>query len=241
MNKNHIINEIIRTAKENNGIPLGKSRFEKATGIRYTDWHGKYWPKWSDAVKEAGFTPNKMTVAYDKNYLIEQVILLIREIKRFPSVGDIRVRCFNTDNFPTDTTIRNGLGAKHEMVQEILSYCKGKSEYQDIIEICNNIQDTSKIRNQDELKEDDVQFGYVYLMKSGRYYKIGKSDCVEKRHYEIGIKLPEELKIIHKIKTDDPNGIETYWHKRFEGKRKKGEWFDLSPSDVKAFKRRKFM
>jgi hypothetical protein len=76
-------------------------------------------------------------------------------------------------------------------------------------------------------------------MKSGRYYKIGKSDCVEKRHYELGIKLPEEIKIIHKIKTDDPNGIETYWHKRFEGKRKGGEWFDLSSSDVTAFKRRK--
>ena len=78
-------------------------------------------------------------------------------------------------------------------------------------------------------------------MKSGRYYKIGRSSFVEKRNYEIGIKLPEELKIIHKIKTDDPFGIEAYWHKRFEDKRKGGEWFDLSSSDVKAFRRRPFM
>ena len=53
--------------------------------------------------------------------------------------------------------------------------------------------------------------------------------------------IPEKLELIHKIKTDDPSGIERYWHHRFKEKRKGGEWFDLSASDVKAFKRRKTM
>lgn len=33
MNKNQIIKEIQRTAKENDGIALGKQRFENETGI----------------------------------------------------------------------------------------------------------------------------------------------------------------------------------------------------------------
>ena len=82
MNKKHIIDEIIRTAKENNGIPLGTGKFARLTGIKRTDWCGKYWAKWSDAIKEAGYEPNKMTPAYDENLLIECAISLIREIKK---------------------------------------------------------------------------------------------------------------------------------------------------------------
>jgi Meiotically Up-regulated Gene 113 (MUG113) protein len=61
------------------------------------------------------------------------------------------------------------------------------------------------------------------------------------REREITLQMPEGIKIIHEIKTDDPTGIEAYWHKRFDAKRKNGERFDLSREDVSAFRRRKFM
>jgi hypothetical protein len=43
MNKEHILSEIKRTAEANAGVPLGTQRFFKQTGIKQSDWYGKYW------------------------------------------------------------------------------------------------------------------------------------------------------------------------------------------------------
>ncbi len=79
------------------------------------------------------------------------------------------------------------------------------------------------------------------ILKSGRYYKVGKTIAAGRRERELAIQLPEKANTVHVIKTDDPSGIEAYWHRRFDARRKNGEWFELNSSDVRAFKRRKFM
>lgn len=51
MNKQHILAEIARIASRNGGVALGRERFFQETGIKESDWLGKYWARWSDAVK----------------------------------------------------------------------------------------------------------------------------------------------------------------------------------------------
>jgi Meiotically up-regulated gene 113 len=81
-------------------------------------------------------------------------------------------------------------------------------------------------------------YGFVYLLRGHPgECKIGYTRLVDRRVAELGATASVEPKLIHEIKTDDPSGVEAYWHKRFESKRMRGEWFRLSSHDVRAFKR----
>ena len=92
ISKKHILDEIKRTAEANNGVPLGMSKFFKETGIKRSDWEGKYWPRWSDAVSAAGYTPNLPQEAYSDEFLIEKLIGHIRELGHFPLRAEQAIR-----------------------------------------------------------------------------------------------------------------------------------------------------
>lgn len=83
--------------------------------------------------------------------------------------------------------------------------------------------------------------GYAYMMKSGRRYKIGRTNSPSRRHREVRLDLPDPTSLVHSIATDDPVGIEDYWHKRFDDKRiRDTEFFELDATDIAEFKRRKY-
>jgi hypothetical protein len=245
VNKQHIIDEIERTAEKNGGRPLGKKRFQDETGICESDWLWKYWARWSDALKEAGYQPNTLQRPFDENWIIEQLILFIRELGRFPVDAELRLKANSDSTFPSHNTFRR-LGKKSETAARILNYCREKDGYDDVIEICKTVpcSETKTVEAKDTVESKGTResdFGYVYLMRSGRHYKIGRSNSAGRREYELSIQLPEKVTTEHVIKTDDPAGIEAYWHRRFKERRKGGEWFELTAQDIKAFKRRKFM
>ncbi len=237
MRKDHILQEIKRTAEANGGVPLGWRKFFKETGIRDSDWLGKHWARWGDAVREAGYSPNKMTEGYPEAELLDRYIQLTRELKKLPTDKDLRLKAHNNSEFPDSTTFRK-LGSKTELVKRVLEYCRSREGYEDIIALCESHTPRSDDVSQESARSEG-EIGFVYLMKSGKFYKVGRSNSAGRREYELGIQLPEKLSIVHVIRTDDPVGIEAYWHKRFEAKWKNGEWFELDAGDVAAFKRRK--
>jgi hypothetical protein len=237
MDREHVLREIRRTAAANGGTPVGLRRFEEETGIRYHDWYGQFWSKWSDAVREAGFQPNQMTEAYGLDVLFDCLVVLTRKLGRVPTVGDLVLATNNDPNFPSEKSFRR-LGRKPERVSRVIEFCTGREDLSDVLALWESASLATQ-KTADQVPLTSAQVGYVYLLQHGsrREYKIGRTNNPIRREGELGIQLPEKLQPVHYIETDDPAGIEAYWHSRFASRRKEGEWFSLSASEVQAFKR----
>ncbi len=237
--KAHFIQEIQRTAKTNGGVALGRTRFEAKTGIRESDWSGVHWRNWGEATAEAGVASDKFNAAFSDEYLLGKLAGLVQELGRFPVRTEMKMKRRSDPDFPAVNKF-DRFGGKADLANKLLKFCIDRGEFDDIAALCEPV--VSCAESPDPNKgPGDTELGFVYLMKSGRYYKIGRTNAIGRREYELSIQMLERAELVHQIKADDSRGIETYWHKRFADKRKNGEWFDLSDADVAAFRRRKFM
>lgn len=236
MERERILREIKRTAEANGGHALGAGSFDKATGIRESRWR-QHWARWGDALQEAGFEPNRSPAPYSDAFVAESVIGLARRLGHYPTFREWNIERRRNNTFPGIGTVQR-MGGVGAVKAKVVEYCRAHTDYEDVLRlIAVNTQQAAGAESADET---DSRSGVVYLVKSGRKYKIGKSTDVNRRSRQFAIQLPHPHVLVHKIETDDASGIESYWHRRFESKRlATSEWFALNAADVKAFQRRR--
>jgi hypothetical protein len=238
MNKQHIVAEIKRMAAESGGVPPGQDRFSAETGIGPGVWRGRYWARWSDALVELGFQPNQYISAIPKEALLASLVTLTRRYGHFPTAPELKMARRTDESIPSHGAFYN-LGNRSAQLGMLRQYVTLHSEYQDVLAL---LPPPTVVPDLDGAPDDTkLADGSVYMLKLGKHYKIGHTFSVPRRHREIALELPEKPDVVHVITTDDPTGIEVYWHTRFASKRTNGEWFELSRDDIRAFKRRKFM
>lgn len=247
MKKEHILNEIRRTADKETNQALGKARLEEETGIQEKDWSGIHWSKYSDAVIEAGCIPSEFNKAFEEERVVKQLIDIIDKKNKYPTKTELKLERRNNKDFPS----HNVFGTKPKMAKKVVEYCEKNNVFPDVLEICRPLckpDETNNVNEIDDEKDTEEKSGHVYMLEHDGVYRIGASIDAVQRHKQIRVQMPFVTKEIHVISTDDPFGIEAYWHKRFKDKKQKGkqklqgDWFNLSARDIKAFKkRRKFM
>jgi hypothetical protein len=235
MDKQTILAEIKRLAAD--GKPPGVERFAKATGIRMSEWYPHLWLKWGEALQEAGFSPNRLTAAFDERRLMESYVALIRQLGRIPVSGELKRQARVDPTFPSHSVFAR-FGGKGQLLEKVRQFCSAASGFDDVLAVLPPAQSESHA----DLSGTRASIqGYVYMMRSGRRYKIGFTNSPVRRHREVKLELPDPTDLVHSIPTDDPKGIEAYWHRRFESKRVRDtEFFELDATDVASFKRRRY-
>ena len=234
--RDEIITAMRDLAKASDGRAPGRLAFERATGIRELAWRGVLWSRWNEAVAEAGLAANSYNEAIDENLLMAKLAEAIRHFEQLPTYAQLRLYKRSRPDFPNDKTFGSRFKTKAAMLERVRDWALGRDGFEDLIEF---LPDAPKA-DATAVSREKIGEGLVYLLRSSQHFKIGRSDQLERRVKEITIALPELVKLIHAIRTDDPAGIEAYWHRRFADRRANGEWFKLTLSDVAAFKRRKF-
>lgn len=232
--KEYIVSEIQRVAHDIGRAP-GRQLFERETAIRMPEWYGVYWRSWGEALKEAGLAPNSRNTKLSSEYVLRRYAEAVRHFGRVPADIDIRMYSRNRPDFPGHSTFNNHFGSKPALLQALTAFVRDEEEFRDLMELLPECSEPDR-----KPSAGIAADGFVYLLKSGDFYKIGRSEQLEQRVKQISVALPESASLEHAIKTDDPAGIEAYWHRRFADRRANGEWFKLSKDDIRAFKRRKY-
>lgn len=234
--KRDILEKIRQIASETGEAP-GQTRFASLTGVKEHVWRGRFWRGWSEALAEAGFSPKEWGVRHDEAYLLRNVADLTAKLQRFPSAVDMRLEDSNNPDFPSHTAIKRRWNTL-ELANAVAEFCDGMGRRSDG-ELARNYIASRRTSTARDLQSNlaDTALGHVYMQRHGSDYKIGFTNSLNKRGRQIQIELPQEIELVHSILTDDPAGVEAYWHKRFGAKRTRGEWFKLTKADVAAFKR----
>jgi hypothetical protein len=142
-----------------------------------------------------GLYAKRENYGYDKHEVLARLALLARTIGRIPALSDMAVARAKDTNFPSPDAIMSNLGNKAERLRNLREYCEIKGTFEDILQLCNAISEPIK-RVEESATRTGLDDGFVYLLKSGRYYKIGRTNSVGRREREIALQLPQLAKII---------------------------------------------
>jgi hypothetical protein len=235
MDKSQLLQRLRQLASERGGH-IAIRTFVDATGISHRWLRDQSWfQSWNALLVEAGLETKSFKVEKTPPQRIaEAVAELAMRLGKWPTEDELRRERAQNASFPSPTIISplRSSGELGRLVRELASSRPDLSQASSLV--------PPSIAADAHIADEKVK-GYVYMLRSGRRYKIGKSNDPSRRFREVRLELPDETSQVHAIATDDPSGIEAYWHQRFTQKRVRNtEFFSLSAEEVRAFKRRKY-
>lgn len=199
-----ILSEIRRLAQDHDGR-IGMRAFLRATGIPEKQILGKHWATWNDALTEAGIRTATFTrPRTPEEPVLEALAQLIATLRKWPTENELSLARRSDSSFPSLKVIRR-LRAEGALPAKLQAHCAARPDLDVVREIA--AQQASIAPAHDAPYDRAPVQGYVYMMRTGRRYKIGRSNSPTRRHREVRLDLPDPTHLVHSIETDDPRGF----------------------------------
>lgn len=233
---------LIHDLAARNGGKVSLRSFIDEAGIPEQRLRKSLWfTGWNNLLQEIGLSTNQFFVDRTSDEDIAGAVAeLVARLKHWPTEDEFVREKKVSPTFPDISLIRRA--KKSGKLRSLLEHYRPDDEASAIVR--DNAKLLPVAPNEDETDEGDPSVrvqGFVYMLRNDRRYKIGFTKSPIRRFREVRLELPDETIRVHAIETDDPIGIESYWHKRFASKRiRDSEWFELDGNDIRAFKRRNY-
>ncbi len=131
--KERILSDIRRLSDGEVGI--GIKKFLAIT--EYSEFQiNKFFPRWSDALNAAGFSPNRFAPEpINENHLLLNLAELTRELGQVPTTGNLRIAAYSKEDFPSESSFKKHLGNKSEMIARLAAWITENPGFNDILEL----------------------------------------------------------------------------------------------------------
>ncbi|MCT7977579.1 GIY-YIG nuclease family protein [Laspinema olomoucense] len=83
---------------------------------------------------------------------------------------------------------------------------------------------------------DSSTRGFVYVVRSGHLFKIGRTNNLQRRLRQLSTMNSKQVELICSISTGDSATLEKKLHQQFKLFRQHGEWFDLPADSIQWLK-----
>ena len=182
-------------------------------------------------MREAGLKPNTKNPRLSDEVLLSEFAVLTANLGRVPTNPEMRQYRKSGGRIAAENTYWKHFCRKTDLLRRLKMWAEESPERAHVAKLLPDAPD-----DEPELPRDS---GAVYLLRWGQIFKIGCSRNPDHRTTVIARGMPRSTRLVHVIATDDPYGVEAYWHRRFADRRIGGEWFRLSADEVAAFRARK--
>jgi hypothetical protein len=130
-----ILAEIKGLAVANGGQAPGLKTFGNETGIRIHEWRGKFRPKWSDAVTDAGLQPLERNKKIEGTLIFSKLSEIVRCHKRESTRAEIDMYRQIDSGLPWYQTLLEHFRSKLEMFASPREWAVQSAGYEDVVEL----------------------------------------------------------------------------------------------------------